>query len=64
LYIVRFKNHGGHVFSTKFFKADDDASASAKAQVMYVPAFGPGYDLWQGERLVSSYPKARTEPAT
>jgi len=61
MYRVQFKNDRGHVFSTEVFDSDDDAWALRTAQGKYVPAFGHGFDLWDEDRLVFSFPRRATD---
>ena len=60
-YIIKFKNHGGHVFGVEGFAAEHDEAAIEKAHFKHVPAIGYGFDLWDGDRLVHSYPKHAPE---
>lgn len=53
-YQLIFKNHGGEVFASEFFKAHDDRAAIEKANTEYRSGIGAGYEIWQGDRLVHS----------
>ncbi len=51
-YRIRFKRHGGEVYSTADLDASDDQNAIELARVRFPGGPGNGYEIWQGERHV------------
>jgi hypothetical protein len=59
-YTIRFKDHGGNVYSVHEASHPDDDTAIAGAHKMDVPGIGNGFQLWEGERLVHVHPVPHT----
>ena len=55
LYRVHFLNHGGNAYGTEYIDCLHDEAAIKKAHLLYVAAFGTGFDVWHGERLVHQH---------
>ncbi len=51
-YRAQFLNHGGHVFRTEHFDAENDDAAKARAKHEFRSGIGMGYEIWEGDRLV------------
>jgi hypothetical protein len=51
-YRVYLLDATGRIESARDFESPDDAAAIAEAHRGYVAAGAPGYELWQGRRLV------------
>jgi integrase len=58
LYRVHFVNHDGNVNSMRELDHDDDDDAIEAAHCLDVPWIGAGFDLREGERLVTVLPQA------
>jgi len=52
VYLLVFKDDGGHVFSAATLSAEHDAGAIAKARSVYRSGIGRGFEIRDGERLV------------
>jgi hypothetical protein len=61
VYNVRFRTHGGEIYSITDIDCSDDDAALKASLFLDVPSIGNGFELWQHDRLVAVYPQpART----
>ncbi len=57
VYSVRFRTHGGEIYSIKDIDCPNDEGALKASLFLNVPTIGNGFELWEGERLVAVYPQ-------
>jgi len=60
-YRVYLLDSSGHIESARDFESADDATAIAEAQRGYLATGAPGFELWQGRRLVHKEVRAPAE---
>lgn len=52
IYEIRFRNHGGHTFSTTVLTAEDDHHAIRLARQLFRGSVGHSYEIWCNDRLI------------
>jgi hypothetical protein len=62
IYRVQFVDYGNNIRGVEYIEHATDAEAIEVAHKMNLPTFIPGFDVWEGDRLVHHHRKYQRSP--